>query len=114
MMEYTLDFRRHIKRNELDESNWLEMYEKVFFRRKNKVVRKLDDAVEILAAAFRFKMDYLRQDDMGGIVIMSMVVTMRAGLLCRGEATCHAVFLSAIVEFDVPAYRNEEHHKGHE
>ena len=96
----------------MDEGKRLEMDVKVFFGRKNEVVGELDFALEVLAAAFRIELDFMRLREMS-LVFVLMLKAMQARLRRLAEAARQMVFRRAVVELHVPAHRNEKHHKGH-
>ncbi len=87
----------------------------VFVSRKNVIVGELDDAVEVVAAAFGAELyDVVRQGLFG--ILVSVMVPHAMHALGGGiaEAAHEMVVLGAIVELNVPAHGNEEHHKGHQ
>ena len=80
----------------------LQVDNQVFVRRKNKVVSELYSALEILAAAFGGKLDFvlLRKTI---FVVMLVFETMQARLH-SSETARQMMLLSTIVEFHVPTY----------
>ena len=89
------------------------MDNQLFLRRKNEVVRELDDALKAFATTFGIEMNLslLHRDD---FVSMLMVKAMQARLRRIDEATCQLVVFGAIMELDIPADGNEQHHKCHQ
>ena len=99
----------------MGQNEGLQADDQVFVSRKNKVVGKLDLAVEIVAAAF------------GGIVdnvvrhvrsnrLMAVMVTHAMHTSCFGidKTAGQVVILGAVMELHVPSHRDEEHRKGHQ
>ena len=83
-------------------------------RRKNKIVGKLDLAIEVFAAAFGVELNDIVRHNGFHFMLMMVPHAMHA---CGGsiaETACHMVVFGAIVELNVPTHRNEEYHKGHQ
>ena len=97
----------------MDEGKRLEMDVKVFFGRKNEVVGELDFALEVLAAAFRIELDFMRLREMS-LVFVLMLKAMQARLRRLAEAPRQVMLCRAIMELHVPTYRDEKHRKGHQ
>ena len=89
------------------------MDNQLFLGRKNEVVSKLDDALKAFATTFCIKMNLslLHRDD---FVSMLMVKAMQARFCRIDEATRQLVVFGAIMELDIPADGNEQHHKCHQ
>ena len=91
----------------------LQVDNQVFVRRKNEAVGELDLAVEVIAAAFGIELhDIVRQS---GFHFMLMIVSQTMHTI-RGsiaETAHHVMVFGAIMELHVPAYRNQQHRKGH-
>ena len=84
----------------------------MLLRRKNEVVGELNDAFEILAAAFGIELNHILMHEMS-LVLMLMPQTMQARLRRLTEATRQMMVFGAIMELHVPTHRDEKHHKGH-
>ena len=89
------------------------MDNQLFLRRKNEVVRELDDALKAFATTFGIEMNLFLLRKVG-FVSMLMVKAMQARFCRIDEATCQLVIFGAIMELDIPADGNEQHHKCHQ
>ena len=89
------------------------MDNQLFLGRKNEVVSKLDNALKAFATTFGIKMNLslLHRDD---FVSMLMVKAVQARFSRIDEATCQLVVFSAVMELDIPADGDEQHHKCHQ
>ena len=85
---------------------------KMFVGRKNEVVGELDQALEILAAAFGVELKSVLMHKMG-FMFGFMAMAMRTRLGRVNKAAGQMVVFGAIVELHVPTHRDEKHHKGH-
>ena len=84
----------------------------MFVRRKNEVVGELDDAFEVLAAAFGVELHHILMCEVG--FMLMLVPNAMMARLCRiDKASRQLVVFGAIVELHVPTHRDEKHHKGH-
>ena len=87
----------------------------MFVGRKNEVVGKLDLAVEVLTTAFGLELDDIeRLDGLRFLVIMMVSQTMYAFSGGVAKTARDMVVFGAVMELYVPAYRDEQHHKGHQ
>ena len=97
--------QRQFKNVEMKEGKGLEMKRKVFFGRKSETIGELYLAAEIVAATFRLEM-YCN-----GMVFMHF---MRLDRRSQADTARELTARPAIMESHVPAYRDEQHHKGHQ
>ena len=94
----------------------LEENNQLFYGRKRVIVGETDRAVEIFATAFVAKMHhFIMLGELGSIHrVMMMVVAMLTKLRSIAKAAHQMIFIGTIVEVDIPAYRDEEHHERHQ
>ena len=87
---------------------------KLFLRRKNEVIGKLDLAVEVIAAAFGIELhDIVRQSGFHFMLVV-VIPAMHAVVGCIDKAACRMVFFGAIMELHIPTDRDKQHGKGHQ
>ena len=87
---------------------------KLFLRRKNEVIGKLDLAVEVIAAAFGIELhDIVRQSGFHLMLVM-VIPAMHAVIRCIDKAACRMVVFSAVMELHIPTDRDKQHGKGHQ
>ena len=77
-MPRLLCLRQQLLKVEMEEDKRLEMDVKLFLRRKNEVISKLDLAVEVVAATFSIELESIQLPKVcfGFFVLMFMVETM--------------------------------------
>ena len=77
-MPRLLCLRQQLLKVEMEEDKRLEMDVKLFLRRKNEVISKLDLAVEVVATAFGIELESIQLPKVcfGLFVLMFMVETM--------------------------------------
>ena len=92
----------------------LQTDDQVFVSRKNKVVGKLDLAVEVIAAAFGVELDDILRKS--GFLFMLVMVSHAMHTFSRGIAkTAHDVMVfGAVMKLHVPTHRDEQHGKSHQ
>ena len=112
MMQHLLCLRQQVEDVEIGEGKGLEMNVKVFFGRKNVVVGELDQAFEVLAAAFGIELKSVLMHKMS-LMLMFVGKAMHTRFCCIDKTAAQMVVFGAIVELHVPTHRDEEHHKGH-
>ena len=116
-IENLLHDGRQVQNRKLSMINRLEMNVQMPLGRKNVVVAKLDEAVEIFAATSCFIMDYIKKVKVhfAVFVLMFVVEAMQARLSRRNAETARQVMVfGAIVELHVPAHRNKQYHQSHQ
>ena len=87
---------------------------KLFLRRQNEVIGKLDLAVEVIAAAFGIELhDIVRQSGFRFMLVV-VIPAMHAFVGCIDKAACRMVFFGAIMELHIPTDRDKQHGKGHQ
>ena len=87
---------------------------KLFLRRKNEVIGKLDLAVEVIAAAFGIELhDIVRQSGFHFMLVV-VIPAMHAFVGCIDKAACRMVFFGAIMELHIPTDRDKQHDNGHQ
>ena len=92
---------------EMAEDKRLKMNIQVLVRRKNIVVGKPDQAVEVLATALAVELKSVLRNEM---TIMLVVMAMHAQTRRINETAGHSMVLGAIVELHVPTHGDEKHH----
>ena len=112
MMENLLCLRQQVKDVKMGEGKGLKMNVKVFFGRKNVVVGELDQAFEVLAAAFGIELKSVLMHKMS-LMLMFVGKAMHTRFCRIDKTAAQMVVFGAIVELHVPTHRDEEHHKGH-
>ena len=101
MMPRLLCLRQQLLKVEMDEDKRLEKDVKLFFRKKNVVVSKLNLAFEVLATAFGVELEAVLWHSVG-FMLMFVAMTMHARF-CRINKTARQVMVfSAIVVLHVP------------
>ena len=85
----------------------------MFLGRKNEVVRELDDALKAFATTFGIEMNLFLLHKVG-FVSMLMVKAMQARFRRIDKATRQLVVFGAVMELDIPADGDEQHHKCHQ
>ena len=111
-MENLLCLRQQVEDVKMGEGKRLKMNVKVFVGRKNEIVGELDDALEVLAAAFGVELKTVLMHKMG-LVFVLVTEAMWTRLRSIDETAGQMVVFGAIVELHIPSHRDEEHHKGH-
>ena len=111
-MQHLLCLRQQLLKVVTNEDKRMNLNIKVFLGRKNEVVGELNDAFEILAAAFGIELKHILMHKMG-LVLVLMPQTMQTRLRCLSEAARQMMVFGAIMELHVPTHRDEKHHKGH-
>ena len=112
MVENLLCLRQQFLNVKMREDKRLEMDVKMFVGRKNEVVGELNQALEILTAAFGVELKPVLMYKMGFMfVFMAMAMRTRLGRI--NETAGQMMVFGAIVELYVPTHRDEQHHKGH-
>ena len=88
----------------------------MFFKRKNKVVGELDFAVEIVAAAFGAELECIVLPKMCfGFRMLKFMVEAMHTMVCHCTKTARQLMVfGAVMEFHIPAYRDEQHHECHQ
>lgn len=82
MMPRLLCLRQQLLKVEMEEDKRLEMVVKLFVKRKNEVISKLDLAVEVIAAAFGIELhDIVRQSGFHFMLVM-VIPAMHAVVGC--------------------------------
>ena len=115
MMPTLLCLRQQLLKVEVNEDKRLEMDVKMFVRRKNEVVGKLDLAVEVLTTAFGVELDdIVLQDHLCFLVLVMVPQAMHACCGSVTEATRHVMIFGAIMELHVPSDRDKQHHESHQ
>jgi hypothetical protein len=115
MMPTLLCLRQQLLKVEVNEDKRLEMDVKMFVRRKNEVVGKLDLAVEVLTTAFGVELDDIVLQN--HFCFLMLVMVPQAMHACCGsvtEATRHVMIFGAIMELHIPSDRDKQHRKGHQ
>lgn len=101
MMPRLLCLRQQLLKVEMDEDKRLEKDVKLFFRKKNVVVSKLNLAFEVLATAFGVELEAVLWHSVG-FMLMLVAMTMHARF-CRINKTARQVMVfGAIVVLHVP------------
>ena len=96
---------------EMAEDKRLKMNIQVLVRRKNIVVGKPDQAVEVLATALAVELKTVLRNEMTIMfVVMLVVMAMQAQTRRINETAGHSMVLGAIVELHVPTHGDEKHH----
>ena len=109
MLECLLCLRHQVEETEMGEDKRLEMDVKVFLWRKNVVVGKLDESLEVFAAAFGVELKAVLRHEMG-LVLVFVVEAMHARLGRIDEAACQMMVFGTIMELHVPSHGDEKHH----
>ena len=103
MMENLLCLRQQVKDVKMGEGKGLKMNVKVFFGRKNVVVGELDEALEILAAAFGVELQVVMLYKMS-LMLVFVGKAMHTRLCRIDETAAQMVVFGAIVELHVPTH----------
>ena len=114
-MPRLLCLRQQLLKIEMEEDKRLEMDVKLFLRRKNEVISKLDLAVEIVAAAFGAELECIVLPKMcfGFFVLKFMVKAMQTMVYHCTEAARQLMVFGAVMELHVPSDRDKQHHECH-
>ena len=115
-MPRLLCLRQQLLKVEMEEDKRLEMDVKLFLRRKNEVISKLDLAVEVVATAFGIELESIQLPKVcfGLFVLMFMVEAMQTMVYHRTKAARQLVIFGAVMELHVPTDRDKQHRKGHQ
>ena len=115
-MPRLLCLRQQLLKVEMEEDKRLEMDVKLFLRRKNEVISKLDLAVEVVATAFGIELESIQLPKVcfGLFVLMFMVEAMQTMVYHCTKAARQLVVFGAIMELHIPSDRHEQHRKGHQ
>ena len=113
-MPRLLCLRQQLLKVEMDEDKRLEMDVKLFVRRKNVVVGKLNLAFEILTATFGVELyDILRQRGFH-FVLMMVLPAMHAVVGGIAQTPRRMVIFGAVMELHIPPDRDKQHDEGHQ
>ena len=114
-MPRLLCLRQQLLKVEMEEDKRLEMDVKLFLRRKNEVISKLDLAVEVVAAAFGIELESIQLPKVcfGLFVLMFMVEAMQTMVYHCTKAARQLVVFGAIMELHIPSDRDKQHHECH-
>ena len=102
-MENLLCLRQQVENVKMGEGKGLKMNVKVFFGRKNVVVGELDEALEILAAAFGVELQAMVMHNMS-LMLVFVGETMHTRFCRIDETATQVVIFGAIVELHVPTH----------
>jgi hypothetical protein len=112
VVESHTHLRVQLRQVEMGQEEGLKVDNQMFFGRKNVVVGELDEAFEVLAAAFGVELQVVVLYKMS-----LMLVFVGKAMLTRfsriNETAGQMMVFGAIVELYVPTHRDEEHHEGH-
>ena len=91
----------------------LQVDNQVFVGRKNEVVGELYLTVEVVTATFGVEMHNIERQRGFHFMLMIVSQTMHTIRGSIAETAHHVMVFGAIMELHVPAYRNQQHRKGH-
>jgi hypothetical protein len=85
----------------------------VLVRGKNEIVGELDFAIEVLATALGVELDDIMWQNYFLVPVM-MPHAMYAFSGGIAKTACQVVVFSTVMELQIPADRDEQHHEGHQ
>ncbi len=109
-----IQLERKTLRVEMSQGNGMKMCKLLLVERESESVSKLNSFVEILTAAFLVKMEHIQMIFVCFPKTVAMVVTLRMDRCPRPNVARKRFACRAIVEAYIPAYRDEQHQKGHQ